>query len=351
MSDVEKDQKTEQASEKRQDELRKEGKTAQSHDLTAAAMLAGVCATMAMTLTRLSHSMEAFVVRAMRLDQYHSYEDSLSAALPVLGAAFPAMVAAMVCAIGAGMAQTHGMFSIELAMPKLERLDPLGRLSQLVPGPTMAIETLKSLFKLLAIGIVMKNIIEGALPRLLVLGTEDSRVAAHEVSSIAADVVLWGSATFLVVAAVDYIIALRKFKKDAMMSRQELKEEYKQEEQDPQLKRKIRARARELLTQRKAGGVEKATLLITNPTHIAIALRYVPEENPAPIVVGKALDASALMMRTQARKRGIPIIENRPLARALHKTTKVGRPIPFDLYRAVAEVIAHVMRLRGGRSS
>ena len=102
---------------------------------------------------------------------------------------------------------------------------------------------------------------------------------------------------------------------------------------------------------RSAGGVETATVLVTNPTHFAVALRYDPERDAAPMVVGKAVEDAALAMRTRARKRGIPIVENRPLARSLHKSSKVGRPVPVEFYRAVAEVIAHVMRLRGAGAS
>jgi flagellar biosynthesis protein FlhB len=343
-----KDQKTEQASEKRQDDLRKQGKVAQSHDLISAATLIGVVATLGMSFSRLSHSLEGFVLRAMRLDQYDDWGNTLMTSVAVLGHAFPAILAACVFAVISGVAQTRGLFSLELAMPKLERLDPLPRLKNMFPSREMLTEVGKSLAKILALGIVVKKLVTAALPRLLVLGAEDPRVAAEDVADIATSIVLWGSGTFLIVAAIDYFFALRKFQEESMMSRQELKDEYKQEEADPHLKRRLRQRARELASARKAGGVEKATVLVTNPTHIAIALRYDPEETPVPVVVGKAIEEAALMMRAQARKRRIPIVENRPLARALHKTTKVGGPIPSDLFRAVAEIIAHVLRLRAG---
>jgi flagellar biosynthesis protein FlhB len=135
------------------------------------------------------------------------------------------------------------------------------------------------------------------------------------------------------------------------MSKQELKEEFKQEEQDPGVKRKMRMRARELMNARSAGGVETATVLVTNPTHFAVALRYDPDKDAAPVIVGKAVEDAALAMRTKARKHAIPIVENRPLARSLHKHGKVGKPVPVDMYRAVAEVIAHVMRIRAGAQS
>jgi flagellar biosynthesis protein FlhB len=350
VSEVEKDQKTEQASDKRQDEIRKEGKVARSQDLLSAATLVSVCATLAISSENICHKLEGMLIRALRFDHYRAFEVPLSATIGVLGSLVPVLLTATTAAVGAGLLQSKGLFSIELALPKLERLDPLSKLKNLLPGAHMFSELAKAFAKLFALGYVVKRIIQASLPRLLALGSEDSRVAAAEVADIATDVVLWAAGTFLIVAAIDYAVALRKFESESKMSRQELKDEHKQEEADPQVKRKMRAKARELLSQRKTGGVEKATVLITNPTHIAIALRYDPEESPVPVVVGKAVEEAALLMRTQARRRQIPIVENRPLARKLYKTTKVGRAIPVDLYRAVAEVIAHVLRLRGGQN-
>ena len=263
----------------------------------------------------------------------------------------PAITAASLAAVVAGLVQTRGLFSIELAFPKLERFDPLGRLKNLLPGKDMAIEMGKSLLKIATIAIVVKKLVEASLSSLLMLGAADSRVAALQVGRIAAELVMWGGGTFALVAAIDYFVALRKFESDTKMSKQELKEEFKQEEQDPGVKRKMRMRARELMNQRSAGGLETATVLVTNPTHFAVALRYDPERDAAPVIVGKAVDDAALAMRTKARKHQIPIVENRPLARSLHKHGKIGKSVPVDLYRAVAEVIAHVMRIRAGVNS
>ncbi len=346
MSDESSD-KTEQASDKRVDELRRDGKVAQSHDLVSAATLVMVCAVLGMTAIDVARELSDLTVRVFRLGDYRDPGAAVRATLSTLWAILPALVAASVAAIIAGFAQTRGMFSIALAMPKLERFDPTGRLKTMIPSKEMAIEMAKSLGKIVAIGLVVKNLLENAMPRLMMLGTADARVSAGEVGSIAVRLVLWGGGTFAVVAAIDYFVTRRKFEKDSMMSKQELKEEFKQEEQDPGVKRKIRQRARELLNQRSAGGIETATVLVTNPTHFAVALRYDPERDAAPVVVGKAVEDAALAMRTRARKHAIPIVENRPLARALHKTSKVGKPVPVELYRAVAEVIAHVMRLRG----
>jgi len=159
---------------------------------------------------------------------------------------------------------------------------------------------------------------------------------------------MWAAAAFACIAAIDYGLALHKYNEEAKQTKQQQKDEYKQQEGNPAVKRKMRQRARELLAQTKAGDLKSATVLVTNPTHFAIALRYDPEKDAVPIIVGKALDAGALRMRTEARGYRIPIVENRPLARSLHKLGKIGKPIPADMYRAVAEIIAHVMRLKAG---
>ena len=183
---------------------------------------------------------------------------------------------------------------------------------------------------------------------LLALGGEDARVGAGAVAELSGRVLMYAAASFCAIAAIDFAVTKHKFAADMRMSKQELKEEYKQDEQDPGLKRKMRQRAREIMTQAKVGDMKTATVLITNPTHYAVALRYHPDKDAVPIVIAKSLDTGALRLRKLARGYRIPIIENRPLARALHKAGKIGKPIPATMYRAVAEIIAHVMRLRVG---
>lgn len=346
--DTDKESKTEQASEKRQQELRDEGKVAQSQDVVSAATLLAAIGALAVTTPKMAADFAGFATRSLRLVDAHDPTAGLRAAMAALDGALPTLFAASLAATIAGLAQSKGLFSIDLAMPKLERLDPSSRIKQLIPSKEMATELAKSLLKIGAVGLVLYQILEDALPSLLVLGSEDSRAAAGTVGIISVRVLLWAALAFVVIAGLDFAVALRRFNDDAKMTKQELKEEFKQDEQDPAVKRKMRQRGREILEQAKAGDLRSATVLVTNPTHFAVALRYDPERDAVPIIVGKALDAAALRMRTDARGYRIPIIENRPLARALHKAGKVGKPIPAEMYRAVAEIIAHVMRLRTG---
>ena len=348
MSEGDKEDKTEEPSEKRKSELRKEGKVAQSHDVVSAAALIAGAAALSSTTSMLAVDMLGFVVRSLRLVDAHDPLAALRASASTLAGLLPALVAAQVGAIVAGLVQTGGLFSIESVLPKGERIDPLGRLKQLLPGKEMATELGKSLLKIGAVGIVVWKLLEEALPMLLALGGEDARVGAGAVADLSGRVLMYAAACFCVIAVIDLTVTKRKFAADMRMSKQEMKEEYKQDEQDPGLKRKMRQRAREIMAQAKVSDMKAATVLITNPTHYAVALRYHPDNDAVPIVIAKSLDAGALRLRKLARGYRIPIIENRPLARALHKVGKIGKPIPATMYRAVAEIIAHVMRLRVG---
>jgi flagellar biosynthetic protein FlhB len=345
------DQKTEEASEHHKQEMRKEGKVAQSHDLVSAAGLIGASVTLTFTASKIAADVMELSVRALRLSDAHAPMQGLHAAALALRGVVPALTAASVAALVAGVAQTKGLFSIDFAMPKLERLDPTQRFMQLFPSKHMATELGKSLMKIGVVALVLHRVITDSLPTLLSLGGVDSRMAAVTVGEISVRALMYAAACYAVLAALDFGFALHRYNEDAKQTKQEQKEEHKQEEGNPAVKRKMRQRARELLAQAKAGDLKTATVVVTNPTHYAVALRYDPEKDAVPMLVAKGTDDNALRIRKRARGYRIPIVENRPLARALHKAGKVGRPIPVEMYRAVAEIIAHVMRLRSGARS
>jgi flagellar biosynthetic protein FlhB len=142
-------------------------------------------------------------------------------------------------------------------------------------------------------------------------------------------------------------MAKRKFEEDAKMSRRDIRDEMKQDQGDPLIKRRQRQLMRELMAL--GGNVAEATVLVTNPTHLAVAIRYDPTKDAAPMVLAKAKDEAALNMRREARKHGVPIVENKPFARAMYKDAKVGEVLPADLFGPAAAIIAHVLGL--GRST
>jgi flagellar biosynthetic protein FlhB len=347
--EVDKDQKTEEASPRRREQLREEGKVPRSADVGAAAVLAVASAALWVSAGRTAEDVLAFARRALRMEDAHAPLEALSALVPVgARATLPIAGAAAAAALVAGLVQTRGLFSLALLAPKSERLDPLQQLQNVLPSKQSAIETLKSLAKIAAVGVVAWQVVEGALPTFLGLARVSLGAATGEISGTLTKLLVHAVLCFVALGAIDGWLAWKRFEDDAKMSKQELKDEYKQEEGDPQLKARVRARMREASKRRGVADVKNATVLVVNPTHYAAALRYRAGQDAVPVVLAKGVDQVALAMRAEARKHGVPVIEHRPLARALCGLGKAGKPIPAELYAGVAEIIAHVARLRGG---
>lgn len=347
---AEQDQRTEQATPRKKQKLRDEGRVPQSADVGTTVVL--ICCALAMSyaMERFAFQIGAFSTRVFRLEHFDRPFMFLSATIPILGGILtPVLAAAAFGAIAATMTQTRGLFTLSSAAPKWERLDPTENIKRVLPGKDVAIEIGKQFLKLGLVGFVVYRVIKNAFPELSVLSAAAPIHSGIQVAALAGKVALHGGVAFAIVAAIDYLIAYRRFEEEAKMSKQEVRDEHREEEGDPQVKRKIRRQMREVGKRRAVTDVKNATVLVTNPTHYSVALRYVPEKgDPAPIVLAKGSDEVALQMRETARRHGIPIVENKPLARALHATGKIGRPIPLELYKAAAEVIAHVLRLKAG---
>jgi flagellar biosynthetic protein FlhB len=347
MADVDQDQKTEEATPRKKEQLREKGQVAKSADVAGAATVVAVVGALAAMGDGLRADVSALARRALSLRDAHRPLRALEAFGDLLfTAALPIAGVAAVAAVGATVAQTRGLFALASLQPKPERLDPVQGLKKVLPGPQMAAETGKSLLKVAFVAVIVWRIVDGELPRFAALPSVEAERAAAEVGAIAGRLVLHGVAGLVVLAGLDYAIAWRRFQKQARMAKHEVKEEHKQTEGDPQIKAKRRAKQRELAESRSIAGVEGATVLVTNPTHIAVALRYDADRgDAAPVVLAQGVDEVALRMRAKARELGIPIVENRPLARALKATARVGQPIPVELYEAAARVIAHVMSI------
>jgi flagellar biosynthesis protein FlhB len=341
---AEAEQRTEEATPRKRQRMRDEGQIARSADATSAAALAAAGIGLAATGSSLVHELSVYAIRCFWLADvgrpYAAIGSSSSLLFPVM----VPIVAGGVAAIAVGLAQSR-MFSFTVIMPKLQRLDPLTHLGNLMPGKQQLIEIGKQLLKLGAIGYVVYSLIAAAMPMFAVLSATSPTEAASFVASIVVKLFIRVSIAFALVAGLDYWLALRKFNEDAKMSKDEVKDERKQEDGNPEIRARIRRKMRELLKNRGVREVAKATVVVTNPTHFAVALRYLPEKDMAPVVLCKGKDELALEMRREARRHQVPMVENRPLARALYKDSKVGRPIPSALYRSVAEVIAFVMQL------
>lgn len=347
---AERDQRTEEATPRKKEQMREEGKAPRSADLSAAASMMAAAAGLAVASDAMVREMLGFAARSLRLLDGDRPLAAVGAATSALLPASIPILAAAVAAVAVGAAQTR-TFSLAHALPKLERLDPASHLGQMLPGKESLLEIAKQVLKLGAISYVAYSLIADSMPMLVVLSAAAPTVSASFVGGLATELLIHVGGAFLLVAVFDYGLVLRKANEDAMMSKQEVKDERKGEEGSPELRGRVRRRMRELAKNRALADMSKATVLVTNPTHYAVALRYLPNKDYAPLVLAKGKDELALQMREQARRHQVPMVENRALARALFAEGRPGHPIPVELFRAVAEVIAFVMKLSAANAT
>jgi flagellar biosynthetic protein FlhB len=348
------DDRTEEPSQKKLDDARAKGQVPLSRDVSHALILGMAAGLLAMALpflgTQTLLTLRWYLQYAfLPSDQIDEIRDHL------LGTVLGLLAVVAVPAAGfalAGIASTVGqqglLWSGENLKPKAERLSPLAGFSRMFGGGAL-LEFGKNSLKVVVIGVVCWRQLEGELPALVAAVGRDPLVIATEMARLLSRVAMICAITAGCFAVVDIAWQRFRFHRQMRMSRQDLKEELKQSEGDPVIKQRLRAIRMARARQRMIADVPKSTVVITNPTHYAVALRYEKDKDAAPMVMAKGVDHLAAIIRAKASEHGVPIIENPPLARALHAMAEIGRPIPVDHYRAVAEVIATVMRLRRDR--
>lgn len=260
--------------------------------------------------------------------------------------AVPAAIAAAIGAGLAGAAQAGLRVDTEMLAFKAEHLDPFPRLKQLFSPQHGLKEIAIAALRVAVVAIIAQRALQEELPALLDLTTVPVGVAMRRASGMALRLALQVCAGLVILAIADYFQSRFSLSREMRMTTQELKEEQRQQDGDPKLRARRLGRARAALRRRMLNDVKKADVVVTNPTHVAVALRY-QSSDPAPIVLAKGHDEAALKIRAEARKYGIPIVENRALARALDAEIQVGRPIGGAHYAAVAHVLAFVYRLKG----
>jgi flagellar biosynthetic protein FlhB len=249
--------------------------------------------------------------------------------------------------LGANLAQVGIRVTPESLGPKWDKLNPVTGWQRILSLAGVA-RGIWAVVRVIVISAVIWWVLRGAEGRITSLADGTLRQSVATVWDLASRMIVAVAGSLVTIGVGDYGVQWFRHEKSLMMTKQELREEQKDEEGDPLLRNMRRQRARDIATQRRAiTDVPKATVVITNPTHFAVALRYERGVTSAPIVVAKGRDSFALQIATKARRHGIPVIERKPLARALFKAAKVGQEIPQGLYFAVSEVLAYVFRLRG----
>lgn len=345
-------ERTEEATPKRRDDAHDEGRIPRSQELTVAMSLLASAVVVSALVPVTGRSM--FEIMGHGLASIGGTELNVESATLLLrdtaSRAFAGTIG-LVLALTAGsfaMAalQARGVMSLKPITPQLSRISPLSNAKNLF-GTRQVVELLKSLGKLAIIGGAVYASIKAALPDAIALSQESQIGFLYVVKRYSVRMFATAGAAYLALAAGDYIWQWWQHEKSLRMTKEEVKQEMKQNDGDPHVKQRRRSIARSYARRQMMKDVPKADVVIVNPTHIAIAIKYDPEVAAAPYVLAVGMNKVAERIKAIAYEAGVPMVENKPLARALLKTAKVGTLIPYELYMAVAEVLAFVLRTRG----
>jgi flagellar biosynthesis protein FlhB len=350
-------EKTEEATPKKRENARQEGQIPRSPEVTTAIMLLAAGGLLAMGASKLGTALaEVFqrlaLVGTAALETPRGVQDLLfDLGRHVAGAVTPILLGLAGTALFVAAVQARGVITTKPLMPKLQRVSPASNIKRLV-GPRAIADLLKSLLKLAVIGAVLYPVLTSAFAESGRLALQAPGALVSEIQSRAVRLLIVAGLAYLVVAMADYAFQVWQQERQMRMSKEEVKREHKEQEGDGMLKARRRSIARQRARERMLHDVPTADVVVTNPTHIAVALRYRPDTVAAPVIVAMGERKVAERIKALARQHGVTVVENRPLARALRATGRVGHPIPHDLYVAVAEVLAFVMkqRARGGFS-
>lgn len=343
-------EKTEQATDARREEFRKRGQVAMTRELsTALFFLASAGILYAASRFFMTNVVDIFqrtmggelvyTIREGKITEILSY-----IGLKLLILVSPLFFISVFIGVASQVMQT-GFLQVEDALePKLSKLNPLSSLGRIFSMKGL-MELLKSVLKMVVISWIVYLILKGEITKIPYLSGYNVEGMFAYLGVVAFKLLLTVGIFMLILATGDYFFQRWQMEKEMMMTKQEIKEEHKSREGDPLIKARIRKVQREIASRKMMMEVPKGDVVITNPTHIAIVLKY-SDKLPAPQLIAKGGDLVAERIKQIARDNNIPIIENKPLARTIFKTLKIGQVIPRELFVAVAEVLSYVYRLR-----
>ena len=342
-------EKTEEPTAKKKSDARNKGQVAKSQELNAAFILFIGFWTMKVLGAYTYREIAAYATYIFgnlntTVDTETVMRLFLGIITMLLKTSFPIMLALMVIGLAINLVQVGWNFTTEPLGFDLNKLNPINGFGRIISKRSF-VELLKSLFKILIIGLFLyENLKDEILqmPKLIYLDLSMSMVQIADIIFMMAFKIC---AIFFVLAILDYMYQKWEHNEQLKMTKQEVKEEFKQMEGDPQIKGKIKQKQREMAMARMMQEVPKADVIVTNPTHFAVALRY-SDGMRAPEVIAKGQDLVALKIKEVAREAGVVIVENKPLARALFAAVEIGGTVPPELYKAVAEVLAYVYHLK-----
>ena len=344
-------EKTEEPSQHRIDEARKKGDVASSKELNSVLILAGAFSVLILSSIFILEVMSEYLEWLYGLDVTKAYTDKMAKRIfeetffAVGKCIAPVFLTSAILGFLAQVMQVGFLYAPEALQLKFERINPQNGFKRIFSKKSIA-EVVKGVFKFSVVLLITYFIISQNITNFIgFLHTEAAEALSYGkifAFKLAGSILIG----LLVVAIADFAWEKYAYKEKLRMTKQQVKEENKEKDGNPEIKQKIRSIQREMAQKRMISDVPKADVIITNPTHISIVVRYDGETMVAPQVIGKGQDHLALRIREIAKEHDIPIVENVPLARALYKTVKVGQGVPRSLYKAVAEILAFVYKLK-----
>jgi len=346
------EEKTEKATPKKIKEAREKGQVLQSKEVNSAFVLLGGFVGLNVLSTYLINSIQSFTMyiygEYLNVDYLFSIQNMNKMIITVFfnffKMALPIGGICLIIGVISSYMQVGFLFTTKTLNMKLSKLNPLEGFKRLFSMKAL-VELIKSIIKILLISYVVYGYIIKEVNNIFGTIMMDIPKIVGTLKTITMSMSMRASITLLIIAVADYYYQKYDYDKNLMMSKQEIKEEFKQMEGNPQIKSKIREKQRQIAMRRMMQDVPKADVIITNPTHYAIALQYDPNLSQAPIVLAKGQDLIAQQIKKIATENQLPIVENKVLARTLYETVEIGSVIPPELYQMVAEILAYVYQI------
>lgn len=344
------DDKTEEATPKKKGDARKKGQIPKSKDVALALTLLSstiVIATLGGFVgNELKTTMITFLNNylTMTLDYSSVQKISVIVVWRLAVIFLPIVVPIMLMGVLANFLQTGALITLEPLKPDLKKLNPISGLKRMFSTRSL-VQLIKDSAIVTVVGFIGYKFVKDNYTYILTLGDLDAAGVISAVGKLTVSIFFKITIVMIVIALADYIYQRYQYNKDLKMTKQEIKEEFKQQEGNPEIKGKIKQKQREMAMRRMMQEVPKATVVVTNPTHISVALKY-EEGESAPMVVAKGADSVALKIKEIAKENDVPIIENKPLARLMYKELDIDQEVPVEMYQAVAEILALVYKIK-----
>lgn len=344
--------KTEKATPKRRQEARKKGQVLKSQDVSAALVLLVTFLFLYMAAPSMQDKIFAFFTETFKKNMFienitietvmEIYNDFIRQLAVIL---LPILILAVVVGIGANYLQFGLLFTTSTLKLDLNKINPIKGIKKIISLRAVA-NLVKSLLKVAFIGAVTSTIVWTNFDQVTSLSFQEPIDALKVVAKLTGIMGIAAAIMLLIIAVFDYFYEKYEYEKSLKMSKQDIKDEYKNTEGDPKIKSKIKQKQREMAMRRMMQEVPKADVVITNPTHYAIALKYDEDSMDAPVVIAKGVDFVAQKIKLIAKEHDIVMVENRPLARALYDQVEIGEQVPEEFFKAVAEILAYVYRIK-----